>query len=209
MDDFFGDRTVRVKYGDDVSEWRKMEVGVPQGTVMGPSCWKVFLSELQCRLRRQNVEHLAFADDLLLLFECDDPREDEGKIQRALDGVVDWAGKSNMELSPEKTKMIVFGSEKRYTWGAKGQVPADTPQVKVSGDTVARVKVHKYLGIKVDEKLTFSNQVKEVLRKCRQRLGCLRRLCEAAWKPDSFMILSFHRALVESIWAFGIGVWGP
>ena len=207
VDDFFQDRSVRVKCGDALSSCREMGVGVPQGTVMGPAVWKIFLAELQESLAREGIEHLAFADDLLLLFECESSEAEEANIQRALDEVVEWAGGVNMELSPDKTKMMIFGSSR--AWGTKGEVPDDTPKVKIGRGRVARVKEHKYLGIKIDEKLKFESQVKEVLRKCKQRLGCLRRLCDATWKPDSFLVLSFHRALIESIWAFGIGAWGP
>ena len=149
VDDFLSARRVRARYEGALSEWEKIKVGVPQGTILGPACWKIFLSALQERLDGLGIDNLAFADDLALLWECDvsaaDLDQNAQDMQRAVAMVEKWSDENNMQLVSDKTKMQVFGGVAE--WGAEGEVPADTPVIRVGGKRVARVKAFKYLGV--------------------------------------------------------------
>jgi ribonuclease HI len=194
---FLSDRSMRVRWDGEVSEWKGMRVGVPQGTLLGPAGWKIVLRGLQERLRRMGAGQLVYADDVVLLMETSDPGGDAAQqtLQSWIDAVEDWAEGTNMRLSADKTKLMVFGG-------------GEAPKVKVGGKELVKERCATYLGVKIDEDLSFSQHVESLMGRCSRRLAALEKLCSASWRPSCHDILSFHKSLTESVLRYGIGIWG-
>ncbi len=72
-------------------------------------------------------------------------------------------------------------------------------------DKILKVKSFKYLGIIINDKLTFDNNDDMLIKKSQQRLFCLRRL--AKFQVDRFVMTVFYKSFVESVFTFSFICW--
>ena len=100
-----------------------------------------------------------FADDTAALATGDTVEEVEGKLQDLVNALSEWCKLSGMKMNVKKTKVMNFsGTDEKFN-------------VKVNGKLVEQVKSHKYLGIILDEKLTFNLQVENAKGKGKSALN--------------------------------------
>ena len=109
----------------------------------------------------------------------------------------EWCKNNHPTLNVDKTKEIVFDYRRK-------KEPL-TPLL-IDGKIVSIVDSYKYLGLKIDSKLNWSNHAHDVCKKVNQRLYFLRKL--SSFKVNPEILLLFYRATIESIITYGINCWG-
>ena len=174
IDSYFHGRIQRVStnYSGE-SAWLSTNLGVPQGSVLGPLFFCLYINDLQGFLGPLGVQHLLYADDLQIY--CQFPRDklDEGLalIQRAARTVSEWATGASLKLNAGKTKAIVFGNN-RYVNNvmSNSSLRIDLGDgIKISlSDSV------ESLGVILDARLTWKNHVDKVAKKFNSVLYHLR-----------------------------------
>ncbi len=94
MENWLGNRKQRVVVNGEKSDWREVKSGVPQGSVLGPTQFTVFIDDLEAEIERENLGVFInkFADDSkgMKLIQSE---EDRRKMQRAINLLLEWAGK--------------------------------------------------------------------------------------------------------------------
>jgi ribonuclease HI len=151
----------------------------------------------------QDAGYVAYADDLVIYVEEGADREGaaraERKLNNALGIVGGWGCERNMKISTEKTTYSIF---------SRGKEEVHELNLSLAGEKIQHEKSPKYLGMVLDQELDFGEQVNKTLTKCRRRLGAIRRLAGASWKPRTRHIKMLYTAVVESVLHYGAGVWG-
>eukprot|EP00666_Eupelagonemidae_sp_cell4sb_P008079 gene8079-20250_t len=105
---FLADRKARVRVDGTCSRYHTFEEGCPQGTVLGPLCWLIFIDDLPERLRPLGGELFVYADDVCVAFQGPDLAEQYKRAQRALDLLRPWAEENGVEVSMAKTCATAF-----------------------------------------------------------------------------------------------------
>lgn len=185
---FLSNRSQSVLLEGVVSKPAKVTSGVPQGTVLGPLLFLLFINDLPlvttatCKL---------FADDVLLY------GQDQAGMQDALNHVVKWAKEWQMELSPGKCVTLRVGSS--------SSVPVPYMYI-LNGQPLQWVDHYKYLGVVVQSNLKWDNHVYAQIMKATQMLGLVKRILSEA--PTPIRALAY-RALVRPHLEYASEVWDP
>jgi len=143
----------------DTTHTQRMERGSPQGAVLSPILWAVVIDPLIRRLFDGGFHAVAFADDVA---EGDTRVELEQKAQRISNIIETWCELNKLQLSIAKCHFMLFSTT--YKSGLRGRRPPDgrqhgglrrNPTIRLNNQQVRRVSQTKYLGLIIDDKLTF------------------------------------------------------
>ena len=145
------------------SIWGDISAGVPQGSILGPSFFLVYINDLTENLKC-NVK--LFADDTSLFTVVHNTNAAANDMNHDLELIMQWRMSFNPD--PLKQPVEVIFSRKRNK--------VDHPVILFNNTPVKRVDEHKHLGLFLDSKLSFSAQIKVAISKTRKGIGLLKYL---------------------------------
>jgi len=159
--DFLKDRTQDVMLDGQTSSESPVTSGVPQGTVLGPLLFLVYINDLPTRV---SSTVRMFADDCLLYREIRN-KNDSKVLQHDLDRLQDWEQDWLMEFNPAKCEAITF---------TKKTKPVKT-EYQLHNQILTTVESAKYLGVNISSKLSWNTHVDITAKKATQSLNFIRR----------------------------------
>ena len=156
--DFLSERFQRVVLNGKMSSWERVSAGVPQGSVLGPLFFLVYINDLA-----ENVSsHVKlFADDTSMFQIVSDVNLSFQILNNDLSVIQDWAYRWKMSFNPDPTKQakeVIFSSKR--TKDPHQPLSFNDYQINIE-------KSHKHLGLILDEKLTFAEHVREAIIKAK------------------------------------------
>ena len=159
--DFLHSRTQDVVLDGQSSSESAVTSGVPQGTVIGPLLFLVYINDLPSRVR-STVR--MFADDCLLYREIRSMNDTQA-LQDDLDSLQTWEQDWLMEFNPSKCEAITFTKKTKPV----------TAEYKLHDIILAAVSSAKYLGVNISSKLSWNVHVDITAKKATQSLNFIRR----------------------------------
>ena len=183
-------RWQRVGVGGSWSGWRKVLSGIPQGSVLGPLLFLIFVDDLDEGLMS---EILKFADDTKV-FGRVNSYEDRMKLQNDLKRLVEWTEKWQMTFNVSKCKVMhMGGSNMEWNYVMNGQM------LKV-------VKAEKDLGVQITNDLKVASQCETAYRKANRMLSLMYRTLE--YKTPEIMTC-LYKSLVRPHVEYCASAWSP
>lgn len=158
---YFENRRQIVVVGDEVSSINNITRGVPQGSVLGPLFFLIYVNDLHNAL--SSCQYHLYADDLQIYISgklC----EISSLIHRTncnLASLHKWSMQNGLLLNPKKSQLIIIGSSRSH----KLLNNMDIPKVMLDQVAIPRFSQVKNLGIMIDEKLNWEPQVRKVCQK--------------------------------------------
>ena len=164
---FLKDRKQRTVLNGQNSDWGDISAGVPQGSILGPLFFLVYINDLAADVRC-NVK--LFADDTSLFTVVEDSNTAASDMNHDLELIRQWAYDWKMSFNPDPQKQAVelIFSTKR--------IEMNHPEIRFNDIPVMKVDEHKHLGIILDSKLSFSAHIKAAISKARKGVGLLKYL---------------------------------
>lgn len=183
---------------------RKMSRGCPQGSVAGPMAWgwcmDPLLDRLQAESEESNIdaEYIAYADDLAMIIKGSSRVELERYSEKILKILTNWCDEYKLKVSLSKTTAMML----------KGRLNKDRlPNIKINNEKIKFKTCVKYLGMIVDEKLSFVEQAKYLRNKILKLTMALRRVTRETWGLKSHIINIMYSAVVLPMTNYGSGIW--
>uniref|UniRef100_A0A8C3HAP4 Reverse transcriptase domain-containing protein n=1 Tax=Chrysemys picta bellii TaxID=8478 RepID=A0A8C3HAP4_CHRPI len=151
-------RLQRVVLKGELSGWREVTSGVPQGSVLGPILFNLFITDLGTECRSVLIK---FADDTKL-GGIANSEKDQDILQGDLDDLVNWSNSNRMKFNSEKCKVMHLGmTNKNFSY-------------KLGTHRLEVTEEEKDLGVLVDRRMIMSQQCDVVVKKANAVLGCIR-----------------------------------
>ena len=158
--DYLEDRFQRVVIGV-ASGWRRLKAGVPQGSILGPLLFIIFIDDISASL---DCYARLFADDVNIFSIGKTDEECTRHIQPNIDRILQWARKWKVVLNPLKTESLSISRTKQKN-----------NTLYMDGVAVKNVEKLKHLGVTALADGKWAEQVDEMEMKTQKKLGILRR----------------------------------
>ena len=162
--------------------------GVPQGCVLSPICFNLYINEVFNNLPH-DVHILAYADDIALFSSNQDPFIARTKVQKALDMINYKLQELQLSLSANKSKAMLFSNRITDSNLAGG--------LKINGERLQFVECFNFLGFVFHNRLNLRFHVDKVVRNCFQFVNILRSLCGVTWGSDPLCLLQLYIGLIR------------
>ena len=194
--DWLSNRNHRVTVNGTISSPQPVTSGVPQGSVLGPLLFLTYITDMPNCINHSKLK--LFADDALLYNQIKKPT-DVNNLQSDLDNLITWSESWQMKFNPLKCETMRIS---RHT-----SIPSPIPHsYHINNTPLAQVDTVKYLGIHIDDKLSFATHLKEVGKKATNVLHLLMRsLKKANTKTRETAYKSVCRPILE----YATVVWSP
>lgn len=190
---FLTNRYQMVKVNEALSTKRKVRSGVPQGSVLGPLLFVIYINDLPEVAR--SMMYL-FADDTKILSKIE-TMDDSKNLQSDIDALFLWSKDWLLKFHPDKCHVL--------TLGKFDHIPHAFPYC-LGDDTLDHVFSEKDLGITIDSELTFEDHIMNQIKKANSIVGLIKRSFEYL-TPQLFkqLFTSFVRPHLE----YGQVIWSP
>lgn len=193
IEDFITGRTQRVRIDGEVSDEETVISGIPQGSVLGPFFFLVFINDMPELVKAMLY---LFADDSKIYKIIKNPVHDRESLQVDLNKLYDWSDIWLMKIHPDKLFMMEIGGWREH------------PQhdYTVGPMMVRYSKIEKDIGVEIDDQLKFTSHIETIVKKANSKAGWLRRtfkfLTPTLFKP-------LYMAIVRSQLEYASSVWSP
>lgn len=195
--DYFRNRTAVITAGGLKVE-KKLTKGCPQGSVSGPVLWTVLFTGLLETLETEGIIHAAYADDLAIVINGTSRSNIETEGTYAINVIENWCTQHKLQISQSKTKLLL----------TKGKLDRDRKlDIKIEGKRIDRVKEFRYLGVTIDETLSFLTHVENVTRRAEKIFSELRRLSGKGWATNRKALGAVYTGAFTPIISYACSVW--
>ena len=202
---YLSDRFQFVEMDGFRSDMLNITTGVPQGSILGPLLFIIYVNDMHSISDQSNF--IAYADDTtltspLLTFtrgvNCNiDTISSE--MNKEIKKITDWLAVNKLSLNASKTKFMVFHYYQEVI------ADKDVPQLKIGNIDIERVKEFNFLGLSINENLTWSSHAKKISNKISRIIGIMNRL--KRFLPLSALKLMYF-SLINSHLQFCVATWG-
>lgn len=206
ISDYLTCRTQRVKINSEYSDERTITYGIPQGTVLGPLLFQIYINDM-LNLRTSG-QIIAYADDTVLIFSDDTWDGVKTKAEMGLNKIKHWLDANLLTLNNSKTKFLTFSLT------AAGQ--SNIKKIKfhncinpidcfTCSDTIEGTASIKYLGLHIDQFMKWDTHASVIVGKIRKLFYKFYQLRELVNKK---ILVNIYKSLVESIINYSLVIWG-
>lgn len=162
---YLSDRLIILE-AQGVAKTKTINSGIPQGSILGPTLWNILYNDLLETEFTQGTKLIGFADDIAMVVVAKTEQELMNKANSSLIRVGKWLTAKGLQLAPQKTEAVLLTTKRKMS----------RIEFSVQGNTVYPKKYLKYLGVWLDNKLTYAEHTSRSIQKAGKTVTALARL---------------------------------
>jgi len=197
IETLLSDRTIQMNIFDESLE-KKTTRGCPQGGVLSPLLWNLVVNSLIKHLNDRGYYTQGYADDIVILILGNDFNITCELMQNALSYVSKWCTERNLKASPQKTNLVPFTRKRK--WEGFFIPKLFDEQINVASEV-------KYLGLYLDQKLTWNKHIDYKINQAKKCIMTCRRMLGKNWGLQPKMMFWMYTAIIRPIITYASVVW--
>ena len=185
---YLKDRKQLVEVNGKQSQYQTISCGVPQGSILGPLLFVLYVNDLpdQCRV----FDVFMFADDTNLLYSSQ--FFDESAINSDIHALMSWLDANNLRLNVKKSQLMWIRNK-------------NPKNIDLGSETLANMQSVKYLGVVLDNCFTFKSHIDTVVKKLSSHVFVLFRIRKAASKN---VLMTYYKAYIQPTISYCLLIYG-
>ena len=193
LGNYLKDRKQRVCLNGEYSEWGALMAGVPQGSILGPLLFLIFINDLveviqYCQMR-------LFADDTCVYLSIDNRERACNLVNFDLEAIHEWSRKWLVDFSVPKTKSLIISNKADRD---------ENPPVEMNGTVLDDVHSHKHLGVILNQTLTWTSHIDEICVKAMKRLDVIQHI---KFKVSRNCLQRYYMSFVLPVLEYADSLW--
>ena len=192
IENYLTDRFQKVIFQDSGSELINISCGVPQGSILGPLLFLIYINDIHSCT--ELLQFILFADDTTIIYSDKNWVEVMSVINRELVSVANWFKANKLSLNLKKTNFIAFSKLKTPT----------LLNIYIDNDKIDQVNSTKFLGIEVDSHLTWNVHITKIERLISSAIGVLSRI---KFKLSKKLALMVYNSIILPHLNYGNLIW--
>ena len=175
------------------SDTLPVSIGIPQGSVLGPTLFSLFVNDLPSNVKSGSV--YLFADDITIYCIKRTAGEAVAQLDKALDELYDWCILNRLTPHPEKSEAMLI---------CKTRATGPMAPIHIGTDAIVWVNKSRLLGITVDNKLSWVPHMLDLMKSFAKKLDLIRR---SRFLPKNVLTNFYFKVILPSV-TFGLVLWG-
>ena len=198
---FLSGRCTSVEVNGEKSDQFRLNEGLPQGSCISPLLFLIFINDISSELHPDTLVSL-FADDTAIWIQAGgDQKEDRDRMQKEMEKIFEWAERWKMKINEGKTKTLIISTKSSdYNWD---------PKFELNGKAVEPKTDYKFLGIKVDNGLRFTEAVADTVKNCTKRVNIMKCLASKDWGQSLESQRTTYISYIRSCLQYASSSWWP
>ena len=196
MSNYLKNRKQYVVFNNKQSDYSEVYTGVPQGSILGPLFFSICINDLITA--SDKLKFLMYADDTTIYFNLEDfdSQNTEADINAELEKVNTWLKLNKLSLNAQKTKLMLFHRKQKHV---------NDVNIKIDNTMIEHVQTFNFLGIMLNETLSWKSHIDMVSNKISKVIGILYRLKHVF--PE-YVLFTLYNSLIVSYINYGPLLWG-
>lgn len=185
---YLSNRYFFVEVDGERSQKRSVGNGVPQGSVLGPLLFIIFINDMPTLNEKNKSYSMLYADDLTCIFIYKKPGQMLALLKRYLFRLESWFKTWKFKVSISKCCYTIFSNGKKEKFN-----------IRFMNENLKYEESPTLLGVTFDQSLCFKNQVDIIRWKCFNRLNLIKILSNQKWKLTTRTLITLYKSLIGSI----------
>ncbi len=161
---YLSSRKQRVVLRNSNSDWKDINAGVPQGSILGPLLFLIYINDI---VEEINSNIRLFADDTSLYIVVDDPNTASRMLNDDLIKIHNWSKRWLVDFNPSKTETLLI---------SRKNTRVVHPPLLMNNNVIQQVDTHKHLGVTFTNNAKWHPHISSIITRSWQRIGMLRAL---------------------------------
>ena len=192
INSFLSQRNVFVKINSTVSDSFSPTAGVPQGSVIAPILFLIYVSGLP----QIKAQISLFADDFALYYRSRSPKLIEKHLQSSLNSLINWCDSMKIKINPNKTHYLIFKNPSKKE---------SSLELNIKGITIQKTQSIKFLGIIPTPNLKWNEHCKDLIRRANSRLFQLWKLSNLNGNEESLILV--YKSWIRPLFLYSNACW--
>ena len=180
INSYLTERKQRVKINDQFSSWLDIVVGVPQGSILGPLLFNIFLCDMFFFCN--DIDFASYADDNTPYCIGKTPEEVISQLEKSSKSIFEWFENNGMKANPDKFHLLLSKNENF--------------EANINENRISNTRFEKLLGVTFDNQLNFNQHISKIRKTASNKFRALFPTTSIKIKGEYFSIRTFHLNLI-------------